>query len=752
MVNFLYQRFIVFMDYKEDIYELLKNINYTNYKIVFFCKELREELQTNAFVDYISIKKKDKNEVIFDYCANMLPNDIILFTNIITKELLLTLNSLILNEKPRMVSNSKWFEKSFKYPEYWCCKNYVIRELYKQINKKDIEKIELLQAAGDISGKSNIIIKEIFPIKNNILSVDNGNRNKYNYVHNNIHVIMATYERNNNLKIIFESLCEQTDKQFHFHLLDNNIDKVKQKEINDLIEIFSEKIHISLHRYNYNYHCIARLYIIQNLIKLGFVEYVIIFDDDQLHHDNWIEYILNQKKPLSTLSWYGKIFDNKNYWFKGSNLEKILTYTDIERRKRRDVSKFKYFGPGGCIIDINLFLFNELYDYQKYSDMVFKFDDIWLSFVLDKYVNIPFNRMIYHPKECIDRNDLQNMTWAKCKIDKPLLFNHLSEQYDWDILHDQKPLITVNTFFSKVYVLFHNSHELFKMKELFLKMNISACFVLSQNRKDTIRHIFEETVLENGQSILIFNQNIVFHKFFHHLFNKYIQNIPINWNILYLGQDTSKIESGEGFFPLTQDVTGLHGVGYSINAIESLLAYDMHNKIDVLHDNKILEKTVINNNYFIHPGLVVNNIIDNDKVDNYNLFDTITIPTTIYLFDIDTIPNISYHYCIFKSVQDISNCETDYFVVINNKNNCYYDVNIIQSGIYNLITLNKSKYCPRQCYIESVDVINYSLWCNYIKYINTEFQMNNSVGFYTKGENVSLTEFEILNNKKLFIF
>jgi len=742
------------MDYKENIYDLIKNINYTNYKIVFFCEELREEMVSNVFVDYVSTSKKSKNEAIFDYCKNIPQNDIVLFTDEITEDMLSTLNTVILNNKPRIVSNSKWFEKSFKYPYYWCCKNYIIRELYKQINKKDIDTIELLQALGDISGSSNIIIKELFPIQNNILSIDNSNRNKYKYVSDTIHVIMATYERNCNLEIIFNSLCDQTEKKFHFHLLDNNIDRSKQKEIDVMIERFSEKLHISLHRYNYNYHCIARLHIIQHLIKIGFIEYVIVFDDDQLHHHDWIETMVNQKSVLSILSWYGKIFDNKSYWFKGSNLKKILTYTDIERRQRRDVKKFKYFGPGGCIFDINLFLFNELFHYQKYSDLIFKLDDIWLSFVLDKYVNIPFNRMVYHPKECINRNDLRNTTWAKCKIDKPLLFNHLSEEYGWDILQDQEPLITVNTFFSKVYVIFRNSDELLKTKEIFLKMNISACFVSSKNRKDTICDIFKSAVREKTQSILIFNQNIVFHKFFHHLFHKYVKNIPDNWDILYLGQDTIKMENEEGFFPLTQDVTGLHGVGYSINSIETLLSYDMHNKVDVLHDNKIVEQTVLKNQYFIHPGLVVNNIIENDKFEKYNLIDTIDIPITIYLIDIDNIPNFNYHYCIFKPVQDISNCKTDYFVIINNKPNCYYDVDIIKTGIYNLITLNKSKHIPRQCCIETVDIVNYSLWCNYIKYTHqeTQYDNNNNMAFYIKGEKVRIPDFETLNQKKIFIF
>ena len=99
MVNFLYQRFIIFTDYKEDIYKLLKNINYTNYKIVFFCNELTDKMQSNAFVDFAFIGKNNKNNIIFDYSRHLLPNDIFLFTDIITENMLITLNDIYLNNK-----------------------------------------------------------------------------------------------------------------------------------------------------------------------------------------------------------------------------------------------------------------------------------------------------------------------------------------------------------------------------------------------------------------------------------------------------------------------------------------------------------------------------------------------------------------------------------------------------------------------------------------------------------------------------
>ena len=85
------------------------------------------------------------------------------------------------------------------------------------------------------------------------------------------------------------------------------------------------------------------------------MEYVVIFDDDQVHHKDWIEKMVNGCKPMSILSWYGKIFESCDYWNRKANKDNILTYAHIEYKKKPEINKFKYFGPGGCIFDTNIF-------------------------------------------------------------------------------------------------------------------------------------------------------------------------------------------------------------------------------------------------------------------------------------------------------------------------------------------------------------------------------------------------------------
>jgi len=749
MVNFLYQHFIVFIKNQDNIIQLFEKINYTNYTFVVLCDNKEDLSPSSNFAEYIFITNS-VNDTILNYCEHKIPNDIILFTNQISCDLLTNLNDIFLKKKPRLVTNSNIYEKSFKTPEYWCCKNYIIRELKKQALNKDLEKTNLLLSSLDISGKENVLVNELFSVKNNILCDDKTKRIRFEPILNTIHIIMATFNRNKNLECILKSLCEQTEKRFCFHLLDNNEDKTKQNEINDIIDKFSDKINISLHRYNHNYHCIARLYIIHNLMLIGAVEYIILFDDDQIHHNYWVENLVKQKSPLSTLSWYGKIFDNGNYWFKGSDYKKILTYTDIERLKRPDINKFKYFGPGGCIFDVNLFLFNELYDFRKYSDLIFKLDDIWLSFVFDKYLNISLNRMIYHPKECIDRNDRENMTWTQCKLDKPLLFNNLSQNYNWNVLENQESCITVNSFFSKIYVLFHNYKKLPFLKKMFSQFNICVTFIFSENRNVTIPKLFVDAIQSSFTSILLLDQNVIFHKFFHYLFDKYIRNLSTNWDILYLGQNIAS-KDDYGVFTLTSDISNdnTFAAAYNRNAIETILSYTINNKAYVYEENKIMEKTVIQNHYYMYPSLITNNFNNNeDYYVNYNL----DIPITVYLFDIDNKPQLYYDFCIIKSIKDISYCETNYFVVINNQSNFYYDKELIVNGLIYLISNNISIHRPKSCDVEEIDLYNYSLWSSYIKIRNVNY-VNNNVCFYKKGEQVFLDGFKNSDRyNNVFIF
>ena len=448
MVNFIYQEIIIFTNNNEQLPNIIKKIFYTNYKIISLV-ENKTHIET-VFLEQIHIKGS-RNETILTYCEGVNPNSIVMFTDEITNELIHSINTRFLEKKLRVLN---------EYPRFWACKCIVLHNIKTQ---KAYHKLDTLFISdGDID---ELIC---------------------NYVPTKTHVIMATYKRNNNIDRILHMLIEQTDQNFRFHLLDNNTENVLQQELDDIVKKYRDKLDIVLHRNNYNQHCIARMMLIKKLLDTCYLEYVIIFDDDQIHHNHWIETMVEKCEPLSTLSWYGKVFKTCDYWNNIENTDQILTYGDIEFHRKPEIKKFKYFGPGGCIFDANLFLFNELYKYDEYSDLIFRLDDLWMSFVFDKYLNIPFHRLIYHPKECIYRNNRNAMTWFHCKDDKPKLMTLLSEKYDWDIIKEQRELVTINQHFSNIYVLFSNYTELEQNKRRFIDMNIAACFIYCKDEKLTL--------------------------------------------------------------------------------------------------------------------------------------------------------------------------------------------------------------------------------------------------------------------------
>jgi len=288
-----------------------------------------------------------------------------------------------------------------------------------------------------------------------------------------LHIVLATYERNANLERVFEMLCSQTHQDIHLHLLDNNTDTELHKGVDEVIDQFRDKLCITLHRPLQNTHCIGRVLLIKELLSEYVMESVVIFDDDQLFDIDWLAMFMRDRKPMSTLSWYGKIYSECDYW------KSDLTYTDIEMLRKPDVTKFTYFGPGGCIFDSRLFLFDELYNYEQYSSDIYKIDDIWLSFVFSRYLNIPFYRCFKHPSECIDRNKLSKMTWAQLKDSKPKLMKMLCNDWGWDVVNKQPLCQTYNSKYSTIYALYDTPEQYYHLKLLLSTHHINAHFTRS---------------------------------------------------------------------------------------------------------------------------------------------------------------------------------------------------------------------------------------------------------------------------------
>ena len=307
-----------------------------------------------------------------------------------------------------------------------------------------------------------------------------------------LHIVLATHERNANLERVFSMLCSQTHKDIHLHLLDNNTDTELNKGIDEVIEQFHDKLCITLHRPLQNTHCIGRVLLIKDLLTKYVMEYVLIFDDDQLFASNWLKTMVLDRKPMSTLGWYGKLYSKCDYW------KSTLTYKDIEWRRKPDVTRFTYFGPGGCIFDARLFLFDELYNYESYSPDIYKIDDIWMSFVFSRYLNIPFYRSFTPPNKCIDAKNLSKMTWAQLKNEKPALMKMLCDKLGWEVVKPQSMCNTLNSKYATIYAIYNTLEQYHKMKTELVRKNINACFVtdIPQESRNTMT-VDENTQLTN---------------------------------------------------------------------------------------------------------------------------------------------------------------------------------------------------------------------------------------------------------------
>ena len=343
------------------------------------------------------------------------------------------------------------------------------------------------------------------------------------------HILFATYKRNENLTRVLDMLSKQSIQNIQIHLLDNNEDSHLQEEIDEILKKF-DSLNITLHRFHENLHCFGRISLTQKIMKTHVLDYIIIFDDDQLYDEHWIENMILQKQPLSTLSWYGKIFAVCDYW------KSSIWYTQIEKKRRPEIKEWSYFGPGGSIIDINLFLFQELYNYEKYSEHIKAIDDIWMSFVFKRYLNITFHRIITHPIECIEWKNKKKMTWCGLKNEKNNLFQYLSNEFEWDVT--KKDIVTnkLNTLFDHVYVLYNDNDNIDELINKSNKWNICCYFQKNIENSDILTR---NKIIENNKSktILFLHNKLLFDDFFLYKMHKTIYNIKSNnISILYVDE------------------------------------------------------------------------------------------------------------------------------------------------------------------------------------------------------------------------
>lgn len=506
MTHYLYNHFHIFIPLYEntkyqDIIDKFNKQYYSNYSIYFISSK---NITINHPYIRIVIIDENINHTILQTCKSLPINDIVIVLEKVEHSLntlwLHKMNKYFLHNKPILL-----FDKN--ETNYWIVKTGIFVHILNYGN----ENIDLKQLCFQLSHE-NI---HNYDMNNDIfekVEAKSSVKTEIPPLNHEIHLLLATYKRNNNVPLVLDMLKTQTVKNIHLHLLDNNEDTNTQKELDSLLDPFYKQLTISLHRYNKNLHCFGRISVVKEIIQYHMMDYIVIFDDDQIYHETWLEDMIHKAQPLSTLSWYGKIFKVCDYW------KSILWYNEIEKMVRPEVKEWSYFGPGGSMIDIQLFSFEELYQYEKYSQDIRAIDDIWMSFVFKKYLDIPFHRNITHPKCCIDADKLKKMTWANIKDKKSVLFKTLSKKYEWDVTKTTHNYYNINSFFDKIYVFCNDFSNL----EKFRKHHICFQWRHYDDYEKDVKQLLDHCV---NQTICIFHEKFPFREFYFYECQKMIEKL-----------------------------------------------------------------------------------------------------------------------------------------------------------------------------------------------------------------------------------
>ncbi len=199
-----------------------------------------------------------------------------------------------------------------------------------------------------------------------------------------VHVCMCSWKRISNLDTILTSIFSQTiSDRIVFHLINNNWDE--RDGVTAAVNRFRRRSRtparqIQVHHNQQNRFAFARFEYVRDLMEVEFLDYVIFIDDDQFFDKDHMEKLYALREPRAFKPWFGKIFSpDSGYW---DGLKRV-SYNDLLANRKLDVSDFHYGGPGGSIIDANIFREDPLFHVP--FPRAIEMDDVWLSYILWKF-------------------------------------------------------------------------------------------------------------------------------------------------------------------------------------------------------------------------------------------------------------------------------------------------------------------------------------------------------------------------------
>jgi len=618
-------------------------------------------------------------------------------------------------------------------------------------------------------------------------SIQNGS--PLNKKTNTVHLIMSTYNRNENLDNILQMVSAQTvARDITFHIIDNNVDKSKNDYITSLVKKYQSVLNIKLYQFGYNYHCYSKVMVAKQIYHKYLLDYLIMIDEYEIYPPIWCENMLKKAQSLSIYSMYS----NKYEYNSEITNKSLCNETDIGN----------YFGSNGCIIDASLFLYNELYKFDNYDYSITKNVDIWMSFVFNKYLNIPFYRVLETSSGFICNLNKKDEARKQVEMDLMKLF---VQDYQWKLDAKQETLITVNNYFDKIYVLNLKRSKLkrCKMRDQLNDLNISATFVeghdgikcdecikyIEDYMKWDINHpnvhpnqtlcwnsinnvftckllrtagtigiirsmknIFHDAIKQKYNRILIMQDDIMFDKQFAIKFDKYIRNIPDDWEILNLGttnwRQTFKMEEG-GYYCANATTYGSFAQGFSQDVLKQIIV--RLEKPNISFDS-LLSCEFSQKYYCLYPSLCIADLSQSDSGKNirdliesmgkynpndlhWNLESKNYLPywnIDVNVYYTGEKPRHLFHYYNYKMEHldkfDREIHKHDYLLILNNANSeCYYDVNLIGNMVTKMKTKGVNLEKSINIEITNFDCSNHDMMCKYIQPEKKSLHCNNQI-------------------------
>lgn len=218
-----------------------------------------------------------------------------------------------------------------------------------------------------------------------------------------IAVVMCTWKRIERLQETLNLLENQTYKNFHLFLWNNN--SAIQAQINSIIDKSVLSYPIYTHHNGINIGGIGRFEMV-NIFCSDYKRCVFI-DDDQFFKSNFLEVMNGFYKPKTIVSWWGWGIKGVDYF---------------SRNRIINLQEADYCGTGGMITDCALFK----EDLIRTPPIEYKFvEDLWMSYVAKYEFGYKLLGCEAPIKIIVDNKD----QYVGLKNEKQQLLNYLNKKY-----------------------------------------------------------------------------------------------------------------------------------------------------------------------------------------------------------------------------------------------------------------------------------------------------------------------------------